>query len=161
MNNMKECYALFYLFFVIAFYASLSFVPLSGPSIGISPVPSFAPASGWGDFNRDGYLDLAFCGINGGVYLNNGNETFTLLPSSGAIMASSRTCFVAVGDVNNDNWPDIVFNGAGMRLLLNYQNNTFSNIAVTGAPNGIQKLYDMNNDGRQDILTGYGPSPGS
>ena len=81
----------FFLFCVIAFCASLSFVALSGPSIGIA-VPTTYPASGWGDFNRDGYLDLAVCGSGSanttGVYLNNRNETFTVIPGVTLILVT-------------------------------------------------------------------------
>src|SRR3989338_6426175 len=78
----------FFLFCVIAFCASLSFVALSGPSIGIA-APATFPASGWGDFNRDGYLDLATCGTaNTGIYLNNRNETFTVIPGVTLILVT-------------------------------------------------------------------------
>src|SRR3989338_5451370 len=140
----------FFLFCVIAFCASLSFVALSGPSIGIA-APATFPASGWGDFNRDGYLDLAACGnANSGIYLNNRNETFTVIP--GVTLFSSGNCFVSVGDINNDNWPDIVYNNGPAVILINNQNNTFTTLSGPLTGNNQHRLIDVNNDGKQDFM---------
>src|SRR3989338_2467067 len=140
----------FFLFCVITFCASLSFVALSGPSIGIA-VPT-VPASGWGDFNRDGYLDLATCGnANTGIYINNRNETFTVIP--GVTLNSIGNCFVSVGDINNDNWPDIVYNNNGPAvILINNQNNTFTISSGPLTSNNQHRLIDVNNDGKQDFM---------
>src|SRR3989338_785073 len=151
----------FFLFCVIAFCASLSFVALSGPSIGIA-VPT-APASGWGDFNRDGYLDLAVCGSGSanttGVYLNNRNETFTVIP--GVTLKSAGNCFVSVGDINNDNWPDIVYNSDAAVILINNQNNTFITLSGPLTNNNQHRLIDVNNDGKQDFMAfRYGSTSG-
>jgi FG-GAP-like repeat len=84
------------------------------------------------DFNRDGWLDLAF--VNGdvnrvSVLLGNGNGTF---PSHVDYRCGNAPIAIAVGDFNGDGWPDIVVVNNGdntVSIFIGRPDGTF----VTGA----------------------------
>ncbi len=114
----------------------------------------------WGDFNRDGYLDVAISGSTNTLYRNNGNGTFTNLPG-----ALPRFWYGAAawGDYDNDGDLDVVIagsdgNGTTTRLMRNNGDETFTEVPAGLAPmyQGSADWGDFDNDGDLDLLlTGY------
>ncbi|MBK8700352.1 MAG: VCBS repeat-containing protein [Saprospiraceae bacterium] len=123
----------------------------------------------WGDYDRDGWLDLYYgerrLQFNGEpnqsfLYRNNGNKTFSDVTTSTGTSDPDRTPFCsAFVDVNNDRWPDIYTahdRKRGNSLLRNNGNGSFESVADDlGA--GLEmdgmsvSVGDYNNDGWQDI----------
>jgi hypothetical protein len=113
----------------------------------------------WGDYNKDGFLDLLIVGKdNTGkststVYKNNGNGTFTKQTS---IMLTGVTGTCAWGDYNADGNLDIIisgFTGSQMitKIYRNNGDNTFTE-QLSFPFGGSVALGDYNNDGYLDIL---------
>ena len=104
----------------------------------------------WGDYDNDGDLDVLLQGL---VYRNNGNQTFTDIVTglSGGVSTW--------GDFDNDGDLDILLTGEyGTKIYSNNGNSTFTNInaGLTGVVRGSVACGDYNNDGNLDILlTGY------
>src|SRR5262249_4714241 len=71
-----------------------------------------------GDFNRDGFADLAVAaGAGVDVLLGKGDGSFQ---AAGSYPAGSSPSSVAVGDFNGDGFPDLaVAAGDGVTVLLN------------------------------------------
>ena len=91
----------------------ITFTPVAKESLGID---SLLGSPSWVDYNQDGLVDF----YSGVAYINNGDGTFTRLPSSrwngGRVL-----CF---GDYDNDGYPDILttkHNGDTCFILL-YKN---------------------------------------
>jgi hypothetical protein len=135
------------------------------------------------DVNGDGHLDLVVanacsmdpqgvgCATSGqvSVLLGNGNGTFgsAVTYNSGGIFATSD----AVADVNGDGKPDIIVsnecsvpqiactNTGTVSVLLGNGDGTFQS-GVTYSSGGFEALgidaYDVNGDGRPDILVANG-----
>jgi|HubBroStandDraft_1064217.scaffolds.fasta_scaffold06406_2 hypothetical protein len=121
-----------------------------------------------GDFNKDGFPDIAVGGFLSGVgiYINNGDGTFT----GPTTYASDETSFgLATADVDNDGNLDLI--GQGF-ILLGLGNGTFENAAplvrpstrpagkprtgaapmatsVIGSPVAVA---DLNGDGNMDVV---------
>lgn len=131
--------------------------------VATSVVPLGASTAAWGDFNNDGYPDLAVAGNAGGstydsrIYQNNGNGTFTDIQAELAPLLSPA---LAWGDLNNDGLPELVASGtasdgtAFTAIYLNNGDNTFT-AQTAGLPQLTQSavfIADMNLDGTNDIL---------
>ena len=123
----------------------------SAINVGISPDGIAA-----GDFNGDGYLDLAVAndGSNNiSVLLNNGNGTFTQSSTPG--VGSGQTS-VTAGDFNGDGYIDLAVTNQGFNtvsILMNNGNGTFtqsSTVAVGTNPFSIT-AGDFNGDGFPDL----------
>ncbi|CAF3389526.1 unnamed protein product [Rotaria socialis] len=100
-----------------------------------------------GNFNNDNTLDITVAnyGTNSvGVYLGNGNGTFTLLTTLS--LGPSRPVSIAIADFNNDNHLDIVVSAIATE---GSQKITLS----TGTNSNPQSIAigDLNQDNRLDI----------
>ncbi len=116
--------------------------------------------SAWGDYNNDGYMDIALASSNfsSQVYRNNGNGTLTEVTDSLGISdcASAYSCGWA--DVDNDGDLDLYFARGQNTSDKLYRNDgyIFSNIATTAGTGDTRHsscitLGDYNNDGFLDI----------
>ncbi|MEQ8926945.1 MAG: FG-GAP-like repeat-containing protein [Fulvivirga sp.] len=117
----------------------------------------------WGDINNDGLLDLFISGDDGtstlysGIFLNNGDDTFTDL---GANFPQLKGGEIEWLDVNNDGYLDVFFagiDGSGeviTDVYLNNKNNTFSalNLTLPSLNSGGIEVADFNNDGWVDLF---------
>ncbi len=128
----------------------------------------------WGDYDRDGDLDLYVCTYiylyngpdmydwNNHLYRNDGDGTFTDVSSFANVQDGISVSFQSVWiDYNNDRWPDIyVINDKEHPNRL-YHNNTDGTFTEIAQDNGSSidmvdamtaSCGDFNNDGFEDIF---------
>lgn len=115
-------------------------------------------SASFGDYDRDGDLDLAVAGWlgNNQLYRNNGNGTFTRVTTSLILtdMSVVRGFTPKFIDINNDRRADLLWVGDFFtsRLLLQNADGTFSNITAAAGvgldSNGMgAAVGDFNDDG--------------
>jgi hypothetical protein len=134
----------------------------------------------WGDFDKDGYLDLYLCRLpdlpGGGnpieanaLFKNNGDGTFTNIAVQAGVDDGIKNSFQAVWlDYDKDGWPDLyVINDRSLyhnSLYKNNGNGTFTDVTVqtgtqdTTANPMTNTVADFDEDGDLDIFmtnTGY------
>jgi len=117
-------------------------------------------AAAWGDVNADGRPDIVLVGKSdvaavAKVYRNNGDGTFTDLPSTGLTPVGSGAS-AAWADYDNDGRSDLLLNGnwdVSTRVFRNNGNNTF-----TATESGLPAIAgealawgDFNNSGQLDV----------
>jgi hypothetical protein len=115
----------------------------------------------WGDFNNDGFLDLAIAGNDGTepitkIYENNNGETFTTIYIN---LIGVQDCSLAWGDYNNDDYLDLAIAGNDgtqpiTKIYKNNKNGTFTPISmdITGVQYCSLAWGDYNNDNYLDLV---------
>lgn len=135
--------------------------------VGTNPSPLFL-ASGsvptgvaFGDFNKDGILDMAICDDYNNtvtIYFGNGNGTFQSPTSADVYQVGNQPLNIVVGDLNHDGYLDLVTAdglGSHISVLLGQANGLFAQAqqyATGGLPQSIT-IGDFNRDGNLDIAT--------
>jgi enediyne biosynthesis protein E4 len=121
---------------------------------------------GLGDFNRDGLLDIYFCGnlVDNKLYLNKGNFVFEdITEKAGVACKDVWSTGVSIADVNGDGWPDIYVCKSGIpggphrnnELFINNGDLTFTEkaaeygLAEMGLSNHAS-FFDYDRDGDLD-----------
>ncbi len=115
----------------------------------------------WGDYDNDGFQDVAIAGYSAGaplarIYHNNGDGTFTDINAS---LTPVGYAALAWGDFNNDGRLDLLLTGnpGGQLVSQIYRNEghgVFTNVnaGLVGVYQGSVAWGDYNNDGWLDIL---------
>ena len=119
-------------------------------------------SSAWADLNRDGLLDLVYCGATNGssgmtaVYINQGNGIFELLPTD--MPANSGFASVSLADFDRDGYPDILLADVrgnydySVRLFRNIGGKAFTEVPANLGAGAFAVWGDFDNDGYPDIL---------
>ena len=111
------------------------------------------------DITNDGWEDLVLYPRSGNqkIYINNTDETFSLMTNSGV----NKTIRLAA-DFNNDGWVDLMSTKNDQVTIFYNQNGESFTAEVVGTftTNFAGLAFDYNQDGRQDIYLGtYDDSP--
>ncbi len=152
---------------------------------GFGLIPAENYGASWGDYDRDGDLDVYVCTYEGfgdesefeklnHLYRNNGDDTFTDVTLEAGVGNGIKQTFQAIWiDPDHDGWQDLyVMNDRVQSNNAYYSNNhdgTFTDIAADNGslvPNSFPMsltVGDVNNDGGLDIFmtnTGTAENPG-
>ncbi len=121
-----------------------------------------------GDFDNDGWVDIAVGNMNGSnsLYRNNGDGTFTDVATAAGVADPDRNFGLVLEDFDNDGWLDIYapkYQNIVMRpsgLFLNNRDGTFRDVTYTSGMGGQDDMGhntgDTNGDGFPDIFIGTG-----
>lgn len=123
-----------------------------------------------GDFNRDGFKDLAMSGSSARLYLlrGNGDGTFVQEPTQTLIPGENHLgedgTDIDVGDFNRDGIQDLVvavsLNGSRTVILIGNGDGTFRAPHIITEPDiripHYQAVADYNGDGSQDLALSLG-----
>ena len=142
--------------------SNVVFLPVTGPTPSVTffrlPLTFSTPGTLYqgcivsGDFNQDGILDLAI--PNEGIFLGNGDGTFTASTSNTSVTNLSNTPCFAVGDFNGDGIPDVATTTG---VYLGNGDGTFQAPLVYPAGlvgDGVLIAGDFNGDGKLDLAMG-------
>src|SRR5262249_43117350 len=116
----------------------------------------------WGDFNRDGFIDLFVSPFNRAslLFSNNGDGTFTRVLNGSIVTDSGSTFGACWADYDNDGWLDLfvgVNNQGNDWLYHNNGNGSFTKITsgpvVSSGGNANNCAWgDYDNDGFVDLF---------
>ena len=155
---------------------SMSFTDVtSAANLPTTAFPTWVAA--WGDYDRDGWLDLYFTNYSYGtvyayknyLYRNNGDGTFSdVTIESNSADGIKSPLGVAFMDYDNDMWPDIYIGHDKMHgnvLLRNLRNGKFGETGVAANAKTIMCAMcvspgDYDNNGYLDIYVTNSP-PGN
>jgi hypothetical protein len=129
-------------------------------------LPNLYRSSGdWGDYDRDGDLDLLVCGFQtggngyGALYRNDGSAFIEMTAIN---VPDVGDCTVRFGDYNEDEYPDFVILGkttdadaitALTQVFRNNGNGGFVSLPTLGGLwSGSADWFDLENDGDLDLL---------
>lgn len=140
---------------------------------GLSSVSANNYGVSFGDYDKDGFLDLYVCRYVGSgdpndltqvnnLYHNNGDGTFTNVTFQAGVADSIQPSFQAIWiDYDKDTWPDLYVindrNQWGNSLYKNNGDGTFTNVAIQtnshlfGEDPMTATAGDFDNDGDLDI----------
>ena len=139
------------------------------PATGLSLSPGDYIGAGWGDYDNDGYLDLAVAryrlsGTNGSnlLFHNERDGTFRAMTHSPVAQGADGNA-VCWGDYDNDGYLDLFIgrNGNAPLLYHNNTNGTFTRVTTgpiaTTVTHAIGAAWvDYDNDGYLDLyIAGY------
>lgn len=133
--------------------------------------PINSEGAAWGDFNRDGNIDLFICGEARGptgnpneggrscrLYLNHGNGKFSDVTVQAGIVNQECSKGCAWGDYDNDGWIDLFVSNmtAPCQLFHNQGDGTFKDVATRMGVTGPKQsfacwFWDFDNDGLLDL----------
>ncbi len=146
---------------------SMNFTDIT-TSAGLDTTDIQTWGSSWGDYDKDGDLDLFLSSrdlqnnsARNYLYRNNGNKTFTDVTAAAGIDTGHQRSFCAsFFDYNNDGWQDIyIANDRIVTPNLLYKNNGDGTFTDVSSESGTDLLIDAmsttiddyNNDGWLDI----------
>lgn len=145
---------------------NMSFSDISDES-GIDPVTTATTyGAAWGDYDKDGLLDVYICnynwldGVTNWLMHNNGDGTFTETGVDLGVDNMSLPSFQPTWiDYNNDGWPDLYIINDKVPTNALYKNNgdgTFTDVSeISGTDYSIEAMCnavsDFNHDGYLDI----------
>ncbi|MBI5726441.1 MAG: VCBS repeat-containing protein [Ignavibacteriales bacterium] len=126
--------------------------------------PSYSETASWGDYNRDGFLDLYVCNSAGtkknNLYKNNGDGSFTKITSGTPVTDAKSSRNVDWVDYNADGFPDLFVaneNGEHENLYKNNGDGTFTTASIPSLTNNFgnsasSNWEDIDNDGDLDVF---------
>lgn len=127
-------------------------------SVGLVPLNNHPKSVAFGDFDGDGFPDLATANGNGDTVSVLRNERMGFFADHVDYEAGAEPWGVAVGDLDGDGDIDLVvgnYGAAEVSVLMNNGNGTFGqavNYAVENTTFGVT-LADLNDDGYLDLAT--------
>lgn len=145
---------------------SLNFKP------GINAFGGIVGGSSWADLNNDGYIDCVIAQHPSGVFINNGNNTFSNATSSVSGLSNYASWGCAIGSLDNDKYLDWVyahaqgFHAGGSfpsKLFVSKNNSVMPSpkvgITLTDSlkPYTVPYWSDFDLDGDMDLFVASGP----
>jgi len=126
-----------------------------GPAI---PVGGGAASVAVGDYNGDGFCDLATANYGGGsvtVIVNNGDGSFAI---DSTYVVGANPAHLCAGDFNDDDHMDIAVPNSGsndVTVLLNAGDGTFAQQPPVSVGSGPRSIFpfDADSDGDLDLAT--------
>jgi len=121
----------------------------AGGGVFQSPASQGIAASGLvaADFNGDGKLDLFVAGSASGLYIDNGNGTFT---HSGPTFGSYS--YINMADFNLDGKPDVLLSNATTgQVYLGNGAGVFTAAGTISGPGQMPAVADFNGDAKPDV----------